>query len=288
MSCHGHARSIDPILPRRAILTPGLGDSIGIASNAARVLNKWDNGAVGQELQSLAAVQSRTRVYDTAGRYLLDYDAAGFRDGEGYLISRGDVSMVMYEHAKSLGIDMRLGKKVADYWENNDGAGIIVDGETVEADCVVCSDGVKSIARKPVAGQTAILPPWDRCITRAWMDSSEVAADPKSSWILEGTHKSEAMMTYYGKGAMIALATAKRGTVVFWYCVHDVSKQSVGWCRLGCQPATEERKPLIFIGPRRSKRGRVVCPNNGRRDAQLYRGLGSKGQNCGGRAQDAA
>jgi 2-polyprenyl-6-methoxyphenol hydroxylase-like FAD-dependent oxidoreductase len=58
---------------------------------------------------------------------------------------------VLFEHAKSLGIEIHMGQQVVEYWEDeaNGKAGVkIHTGETFDADVIVAADGVKSLARK--------------------------------------------------------------------------------------------------------------------------------------------
>lgn len=49
----------------------------------------------------------------------------------------------MYRHALDIGVDIRLGHKVEDYFENDHGAGMIANGETIVADVVMAADGRK-------------------------------------------------------------------------------------------------------------------------------------------------
>lgn len=66
---------------------------------------------------------------------------------------RGLLHEILFEHAKSLGIEIRMGHQVVEYWEDeaNAKAGVkIQTGETFDADVIVAADGVKSLARKYV------------------------------------------------------------------------------------------------------------------------------------------
>jgi 2-polyprenyl-6-methoxyphenol hydroxylase-like FAD-dependent oxidoreductase len=73
--------------------------------------------------------------------------------GYHYAGHRPFIHDVLLRHAVSLGIDVRMGQEVVDYWEDdeNQKAGIILrSGENLQADLVVAADGVKSRARKYV------------------------------------------------------------------------------------------------------------------------------------------
>ena len=73
--------------------------------------------------------------------------------GHFYAGHRALIHDVLLRHAASLGIDIRMGQEVVDYWEDDENlkAGIVLrSGEILQADLVVAADGVKSRARKYV------------------------------------------------------------------------------------------------------------------------------------------
>ena len=57
---------------------------------------------------------------------------------------------MIYEYAKSLGIEIKLGCSVTEYWEDESigQAGVVADGVKLTADVVVGADGVRSKARQ--------------------------------------------------------------------------------------------------------------------------------------------
>lgn len=60
---------------------------------------------------------------------------------------------ILYDYAKSIAVEIRLGQRVTGYWEceENGRAGVVLaDGERIEADVVVAADGVRSKARELV------------------------------------------------------------------------------------------------------------------------------------------
>lgn len=61
---------------------------------------------------------------------------------------RGDIHRVLLEYAIKLGVDIRLGQEVEEYWETDSKAGVIIDGIRLEGDVVVAADGIRSIARE--------------------------------------------------------------------------------------------------------------------------------------------
>ena len=70
-----------------------------------------------------------------------------------YAGHRALIHDVLLRYAVSLGIDIRMGQEVVDYWEDDENktAGVILrSGETLRADLVVAAEGIKSRARKYV------------------------------------------------------------------------------------------------------------------------------------------
>lgn len=73
---------------------------------------------------------------------------------------RGELHRIVYEHALALGVPIRLECTVSAYWETAETAGVVCDGERMEADVVVGADGVRSKAR------TLVLVSGARCGSR--------------------------------------------------------------------------------------------------------------------------
>lgn len=63
---------------------------------------------------------------------------------------RGEIHKIIWDHALSLGVDIRCGSDVTSFWEDDERCGVICNGERIEADVVVGADGVRSNARKLV------------------------------------------------------------------------------------------------------------------------------------------
>jgi flavin-dependent dehydrogenase len=57
---------------------------------------------------------------------------------------------ILFQHAESIGVDIRLGQNITEYWETDqDGlAGVITNGECICGDVVIGADGVRSKARE--------------------------------------------------------------------------------------------------------------------------------------------
>lgn len=64
---------------------------------------------------------------------------------------RGDMWKIFRDYAEEIGVEMRFGTGVVDYFETANSAGVVLsDGTKLEADCVLAGDGPKSLARQKV------------------------------------------------------------------------------------------------------------------------------------------
>ncbi|KAL8367091.1 hypothetical protein RB599_010899, partial [Gaeumannomyces hyphopodioides] len=83
-------------------------------------------------------------------------------------------------HALARGIDVRLGRRVTDYFETAGGAGVELDGgaERHEADVVLAAEGVRSRGRRIVLGFDDNPKSSGYAVYRAWFPSDRVAGNP--------------------------------------------------------------------------------------------------------------
>lgn len=74
---------------------------------------------------------------------------------------RGEIHEILLSYAKKIGVDVRFSQIVEDYWESASSgrAGVIVNGERLEADVVVGADGARSRAREIVLVRIVLIPP---------------------------------------------------------------------------------------------------------------------------------
>ncbi|KAF9894564.1 hypothetical protein FE257_006449 [Aspergillus nanangensis] len=208
-------------------------DSIGIASNAAKVINRWGNGIVAENLAPLLNLVDKMDIYDSSGEFLLESPMSGYGDGQGYPCHRGELAMTLYNYALTLeGIEFRLGHHIIDYWESETQAGVDIDGERLAADCVIAADGVHSKARRHITGDDGKPHSSGYAMYRAWFGTEDVAADPEAQWVLENTQRGDRDNTsvYIGADIHVMVGTAKGGKEVFWMCTHkDSFEISESW-----------------------------------------------------------
>ncbi|GME65424.1 FAD binding domain-containing protein [Neofusicoccum parvum] len=234
-----------------------IGDSIGISTNAARVVARWGGGSVDRTLQPLVNYPTGLNVNNAAGELLVRsplnaYTPSASGGAGGYPSHRGDLATTFLAHAISLGIDVRLGHHITSYFEDASSAGVIVDGQRVAADVVIGADGVHSAARGPITGQDPAPQPSGYAMFRAWFDGTACKADEDASWIFDGTNEREdASEVFIGQDCHVMVGTGKGGKDVFWMCTH---KDDRGVGESWSQPADiEEMLEYIKDWPVRAK-----------------------------------
>lgn len=195
-----------------------------MGSNAAKVLQKWDNGDFLTQLISQSDDVAAMEILDPAGKLYAMDAMEGYGVGEGMIIHRGTLVNGLYRHAKSMGIDLRFGSAVTEYWEYDGQAGVTVNGEQkISADCVIGADGVHSKTRDFVLGYQITPQASGLAAFRACFSAELVAGDPEAEWILKEAGMRDRMRRYITDGGLgLTLATGKRGQNIIWQVWHRV------------------------------------------------------------------
>ena len=193
---------------------------IGVSSNAANVIAKWGNGKVHSELADVSSDIDMFDLYDWKGEHLITQTMLGFLRGTGYLGNRRAILQTMVDYAESLGIDIRRGKRITEYWETNTEAGIIADGEKFSADCVLACDGVHSKARSFILGETGAPHATGYATYRAWFDGKDVINDPETRWLVNDVK--DKSVAFIGPDVHVIFGTGRRCTEVTWVMTHLV------------------------------------------------------------------
>ena len=199
------------------------GDVFGISSNGALVVDQWGNGNVAEKLDSIRGVPPSTDMYNSAGELQKQNPTFGVRPGEGYLVNRAEAVEIFYQHAKSLGLDLRFSIVVSEYWETEDQAGVMANGEKVVGDCVIACDGIHSKARQIITGDSTSPQKTGSATYRASFDSDCVGNNPDAQWLLDGRGKTDKLNYFIGENVLIIIGTMKYGKEIFWSCVHKVN-----------------------------------------------------------------
>lgn len=74
----------------------------------------------------------------------------------------------LYNYAVDRGIDIRLGHRVTDYFEDGEQAGVVANGERLTADVVFAAEGVRSPGRKILLGFEGYLESCEYAVYRDW------------------------------------------------------------------------------------------------------------------------
>jgi 2-polyprenyl-6-methoxyphenol hydroxylase-like FAD-dependent oxidoreductase len=153
------------------------GDIISFDPNGARHFEKWPG--VIEEMYKVARKTSWLDLYHWKGEFVTRQSFADEK-GWGPRINghRGELYSIIYRHAKDRGIDIRLGQRVMDYFEDNNEAGVVVNGVKMFADVVIAAEGVRSRGRKIVLGFDDKPKSSGYAVYRAWFPG-EVIADNK-------------------------------------------------------------------------------------------------------------
>jgi 2-polyprenyl-6-methoxyphenol hydroxylase-like FAD-dependent oxidoreductase len=216
-----------------------LGDIITFGSNSARIFSRWPG--VLEQINSAIVHCDGIEFKTFHGKYLLKQlwkDEPAW--GETFNGHRGEIHEIIFNHAKSLGIDIRLNHKVVDCFESDTEAGVIVEnGQIFTGDVVLAADGVHSTARKILLKYDDHPRDSGYSVYRSWFDSTELAKNPLiaplvnngdtySAWIgtyfsfdLDQARKTKQCYSTGPNAHFLALSW-KGGKQFVWICMHKV------------------------------------------------------------------
>lgn len=208
-----------------------LGDIISFGSNSGRIFQRWPG--VPEKLDPICHVSKclKYRTWDGDDIYTQWWGTEEENFGKRYNGHRGEIHKIIYDHAISQGVDIRLGQKVTEYFENEQEAGVVSNGERVVGDVVFGADGVRSKARTLVLGYDDKPKASGYAIYRAWMSSDELAKnDLTKDLVINGdTHTG-----WLGPDIHFLAASIKDGKEFSWVCTHkDTRDVDEGWSEPG-------------------------------------------------------
>ncbi|EPQ61259.1 FAD/NAD P-binding domain-containing protein [Gloeophyllum trabeum ATCC 11539] len=163
-----------------------LGDIISFGNNAGRVFERW---GLHDKFWAVCSHVETLMIHNSQGELLLEQPNPDPLFGAyAYNGHRGELHTMLFDYAQSLGIDIRLGQDVTEYWETDNEAGVIANSEKIAADVVVGADGVRSRARTLVLGYEDKPKSSGYAVYRSWFDCAEqgVDKDPMTSFICQG------------------------------------------------------------------------------------------------------
>jgi 2-polyprenyl-6-methoxyphenol hydroxylase-like FAD-dependent oxidoreductase len=216
IECHrkGHAVTL---LDKSPTLAP-LGDIISFGQNSSRFFAKWPG--VMESLQPLIHKSDVFHFHDWTGRFVTTQSFAEEHRKWGQRVNghRGEIHQVLLRHAIERGIDVRLGCNVVEYFEDEDGAGVVTEaGETLTADVVLAADGVRSRGRKLVLGFEDKPLPSGYAVFRTWFPADELLKNDKTRHLVEN---GDSHNGWIGEDVHFLAAAIKDGKEMSWVCTH--------------------------------------------------------------------
>ncbi|KAF1851633.1 salicylate hydroxylase [Cucurbitaria berberidis CBS 394.84] len=130
------------------------GDIIDFFPNGGKIIQKWAGGRIARNLMAVCINQGdRFQYYKYDGKLIFDepWILKPHHFWQQYAGHRGQMHDVILDYAKELGVELRFGVKVVDYFESENEAGVVTDkGDKFVGDVVLAADGPRSLARQKV------------------------------------------------------------------------------------------------------------------------------------------
>ncbi|KAK7425874.1 hypothetical protein QQZ08_007588 [Neonectria magnoliae] len=158
-------------------------------------------------------------IFSPTNELLLENPMDCFAVGDGYLIHRGTLVFVLYEYARSVGIDIQLSSSVTEYWETAKEAGVVVNGTRLAADCVICAEGIHSRGRAMIMGQRDFDEEANSAFSafRGYMRMDELGEDADARWFVDEARSRDFFQVWAANGTHFSFFTAQHGEVLVWY-----------------------------------------------------------------------
>ncbi|KAF4304522.1 hypothetical protein GTA08_BOTSDO07409 [Botryosphaeria dothidea] len=182
------------------------GDILFINPSVTGVLSKW--GSTLKEVEEISSVQDKQTVYDWKGDVIVQQRQQLTRDGFPALISpRGYLHLAMYRYVVSIGVKIHFGTPITDVFEEDDVAGVYVDGKRFEASGVIATDGIHSKVRAKILKDESRPSSSGFAIYRSFFDIDRLLDDPKTRRFAEGDE--DEISVWIGKDTHAVLLTDK-------------------------------------------------------------------------------
>ena len=199
-----------------------LGDIISFGSNAGHIFHRWSDGYISRKFRPLC-IESRywdCRKYN--GEKIMEQPTPPrIPDWPVFNGHRGELHMIVFYYARDvLGIPIRTGCKVVEYFEDLNGAGARLEsGEKVTGDIVIGSDGVRSKARELVLGYFDKPKSSGYAVYRSWFTTEKILEDPATRWLAEN---GDSFTGWIGQDVHFLVAVLKGGKDISWVLTHRV------------------------------------------------------------------
>ncbi|KAI1443329.1 putative monooxygenase [Annulohypoxylon stygium] len=195
-----------------------LGDIISFGPNSSRLFCRWPG--VAEQLEPLSMRADAITLKSWKGETLFKqyWEGEDKEFGIRFDGHRGEFHKIVYDHAKEIGVKIRLGARVEDYFEDDQQAGVVLDNdERITADIVIAAEGVRSKGRKIVLGFEDAPKPSGYAVYRSWFSADEIAKDPDTKWFTEG---GDQHVAWLGPDVHFIAGCLKNGKDFSWVCTH--------------------------------------------------------------------
>ncbi|ORY18117.1 salicylate hydroxylase [Clohesyomyces aquaticus] len=224
-------RGADVILFESAKDRRQLGDIISFGSNSGRIFRRWPG--VEEALDPIChhsdGLDFRAFDDDFLIRQIWDSEEAWGKRFNGH---RGEIHGIVWNHAVSIGVEIRLSSKVSEYFETDTEAGVVVHGEKISGDCVLAGDGVRSTARTIVLGFEDKPKSSGYAVYRSWMSTEPLKKDPLTAWLADPSK--DLHVGWLGPDVHFLVATLQNGTACSWVLTHkDEADVEESWSAPG-------------------------------------------------------
>ncbi|CAI6332851.1 unnamed protein product [Periconia digitata] len=215
---HGHTPVIYESFPSLKVL----GDIITFGPNAGRIFARWDNGSVAAKMRSISIdLQSygfNIHKWDTGEIVLNQKTPPPNPKAPMFNGHRGELHEIVFNYAQEIGVEILLGQRVDNYWEDETGAGLVLaDGTKVHGDVVIGSDGVRSKARTLVLGYEDKPKSSGYAVWRAWFSNKDMLADRETAHFCES---GDTFNGWIGPDVHFLFSTLKGGSDCCWVLTH--------------------------------------------------------------------
>jgi 2-polyprenyl-6-methoxyphenol hydroxylase-like FAD-dependent oxidoreductase len=182
----GHEAVIYESFPELKIL----GDIISFGPNAGRIFYRWKNGEIVKMMRRISIDLTNygfnIHKYDTGEIVINQKSPPKDETAPVFNGHRGELHEIVFNYAKEVGVEIKLGVRVDNYFETEEVAGIVLgDGTRVEGDVVIGSDGVRSKARTLVLGYEDKPKASGYAVWRTWFSNEDMMADPETRQFCE-------------------------------------------------------------------------------------------------------
>lgn len=191
---------------------------------------KW--GDVLQQMESISARPEELLIHDHKGNLRATQRWHKEMDGFPFLqASRTRFQQEMHRYALSLGVKVTFDARITSYFEEDDRAGIILQGEKYTADFVIAGDGVHSKARTYVMGSPARATNSGYALYRSWFGMDRFMDSPLTKpW---ATSEKDLTMTWLGPDSHSIVTTNVKTGMTTVFCTHRVKlllyQLRIGW-----------------------------------------------------------